>query len=66
MAATQTMQTENFATSTVISENKPTVPVVTHVITDEDIGALQVWYKRVFPHSFWFVNWQMWQHSVFT
>lgn len=59
MAATQTMQTEKFATSTVISENKTTVPVVTHVITDEDIGALQVWNKRVFSHCFWFVYWQM-------
>ncbi|XP_060581085.1 cilia- and flagella-associated protein 69-like [Ruditapes philippinarum] len=41
MAALQTMQTEKFATSTGMMESKPTVPVVTHVITDEDIGALQ-------------------------
>ena len=40
MAATQTFQTERFASQ--VSEQKPSVPVVTHVITDEDIGALQV------------------------
>lgn len=39
MAATQTFQTERFASQ--VSEQKPSVPIVTHVITDEDIGALQ-------------------------
>ena len=45
MATTQTLQTERFATQNsqgMMSEQKPTIPIVTHVITDEDIGALQV------------------------
>lgn len=41
MATTQSMQIETFGASGMV-ENKPTIPVVTHVITDEDIGALQV------------------------
>ena len=40
MAATQTLQTEKFPSQ--VSDQKPSIPVVTHVITDEDIGALQV------------------------
>jgi len=43
MAAVQTKHPEPFmASSGVMTETKPTIPVVTHVITDEDIGALQV------------------------
>lgn len=45
MAALQSMQTEKFASTTTMMESKSTVPVVTHVITDEDIGALQVRYN---------------------
>lgn len=41
MAASQVMQTESFALSTGMTERKASIPVVTHVITDEDIGALQ-------------------------
>ena len=41
MAATQMMSTMNFQSGG-MQETKTTIPIVTHVITDEDIGALQV------------------------
>ncbi|WAQ94009.1 CFA69-like protein [Mya arenaria] len=42
MAALQSRQPETFQSSGgVMNENKSTIPVVAHVITDEDIGALQ-------------------------
>ncbi|KAH3715889.1 cilia- and flagella-associated protein 69-like [Dreissena polymorpha] len=43
MAALQTIQAATFHSTGggMITENKPTIPVVAHVITDEDIGALQ-------------------------
>lgn len=46
MAATQTMYAEKFqskGTGLVEVSDNQMIPVVAHVITDEDIGALQVY-----------------------